>query len=260
VVSSSIGEPAKDPFGIGHPGGHQAQSEPRVRQTLGLKIAFVPHPCFDDPAMQAEIVGPMPGVARLNNVIARSSNYQIPIPKPDFEEFPLLTAEQERHLFRKMNFLYHRASQLQRTIDPATADTADLDLFLAVWKEAEEIKERIIQSNMRLVFALVRKLLRPGQDFFDLVSDANLALIRASERFDFSRGYKFSTYAGWSIMNACSRVSPRERFRRDRLLTGHERNFETLADYRPDPRQREKDLERNRDLIRELLGRLSERE
>jgi RNA polymerase primary sigma factor len=183
-----------------------------------------------------------------------------PLSAPASGEFPLLTPEQEWHLFRKMNFLYHQASKLQQAIEPSKTDPAYLDRFLAVWKEAEELKALIIQSNVRLVFALVKKLARPGQDYFDLVSDANLALIRATERFDFSRGHRFSTYVGWAVMNAFSRVSNKERFRRERLLNGQGGSLNHLADRRPDPCHREHDLEQKAKLIQQMLARLGERE
>ena len=61
--------------------------------------------------------------------------------------------------------------------------------------EALAIRAQIVRANLRLALSLVKKLIRPDQDFAELVSDGFVALIRAVERFDFSRGYKFSTYA-----------------------------------------------------------------
>src|SRR5262249_26468257 len=96
--------------------GQQPQVERRARCILGLRIKFIPHPCFNDPSMRAEIVGPVPGGKRARIVSVRVANFRIPILKADCEEFPLLTPEQELHLFRKMNFLYHQAFEIQRTI------------------------------------------------------------------------------------------------------------------------------------------------
>jgi RNA polymerase primary sigma factor len=172
---------------------------------------------------------------------------------------PLLTREQEAHLFRKMNFLKHRAARLRAAIDPAEAEPSDLDLIEALQGEAEAIKNEVVRANLRLVLSLVKKLIRPNQDFAELVSDGFVALIRAVERFDVSRGYKFSTYASWAILNTFSRDSPRNR-RRDRLVTGHDAMLEFAPDYRNDTRPREAEQDRLRGAVRGMLGRLDDRE
>ena len=99
------------------------------------------------------------------------------------------------HLFRKMNFLKHQVSRLRSAINSAQVKAADLDLVDALQEEALAVRNQIIRGNLRLVVSMVKKLCRPDQDFAGLVSDGYVALMRAVEKFDFSRGYKFSTYA-----------------------------------------------------------------
>ena len=113
----------------------------------------------------------------------------------------MLTREQEVHLFRKMNFRKYQAARLREAIDPSRTLHADLDRVEELLREAGAIRNRIIRSNLGLVAYIVKKTSGPCQDFFDLVSEGNLALIRASERFDFGRGNRFSTYATWAIIN-----------------------------------------------------------
>jgi RNA polymerase primary sigma factor len=159
----------------------------RVRRLLAARLTFVGHPSFDDSAVAAEILGPMP----------RSGGGQAPCEPESPEGFPssaggfpahaLLTREQEAHLFRTMNFLKSVAARLCEAIDPAKPVTADLDRVEGLLREAGVILNRIIRANQGLVVSLVKKCTEPGQDFFDLVSDGNLSLLRASERFDFAR-------------------------------------------------------------------------
>jgi RNA polymerase primary sigma factor len=158
-----------------------------------------------------------------------------------------------------MNFLKHQAVRLRDAINPAEAEPADLDLIEALQGEALAVRNRIVRANLRLVLSLTRGLIRPGQDLAELVSDGFVALLRAVERFDVSRGYKFSTYASWAILNSFSRDSQRNR-RRDRLVTGHGASLEFAPDHRNDPRPREEEQERLRDAVRGMLGRLDGRE
>jgi RNA polymerase primary sigma factor len=188
------GETPCEPFGRSPLGRSRALTEVRARRLLGAKNGFVPHPSFDDPTMHPMILGPAPTssggqAARRVKAPARCSPYLAGL-----EDNPLLTREQEAHLFRKMNFLKHQAARLRSAINPAQAKAVDLDLVEALQGEALAVKNQIILANLRLVVSLVKKLRRLNQDSDELVSDGYVALFRAIENFDFSLGYKFSTY------------------------------------------------------------------
>jgi RNA polymerase primary sigma factor len=172
---------------------------------------------------------------------------------------PLLTREEEVHLFRKMNFLKHQASRFRGAINPAKVTAAELDLVEALQTEALEVRNQIIRANLRLVVSLVKKLRRDDHDLAELVSDGYVALMRAVERFDFSRGYKFSTYASWVIINSSIRDSARDH-RRDRLRTGTEEMLEAAPDHRRDDCPCEVEQELCQDAIRRMLVRLNDRE
>jgi RNA polymerase primary sigma factor len=171
-----------------------------------------------------------------------------------------LTREQETHLFYKMNFLKSVAARLRAAINPHMAVAAEIDRVEALLREAGGILNRIIRANQGLVVSLVKKYTWSGQDFFDLVADGNVALLRSSERFDFARGVRFSTYATWAILRDFARRIRREKASRRRLVTGRQDFFRSVADHRsgdlPEGTRRDQSTE----AIRSLLGQLSDRE
>src|SRR5215470_678501 len=87
---------------------------------------------------------------------------------------------------------------------------------------------------MRLVVSIAKRHSGQTDNFFELLSDGNVSLIRAVEKFDYSRGNKFSTYASWAIMKNFARSIPEEKHRRERYITGHEQIFESTQDSRTD--------------------------
>jgi RNA polymerase sigma factor (sigma-70 family) len=237
----------------------QTPAEVRARRLLEARIEFVPHPSFDDPAMYSMILNPGSAYSRSRDV----ARVKPPAGVSSFLEGiygdPLLTREQEVHLFRKMNFLKHQASRLRGAINPVKVKAADLDLVEALQEAALEVRNQIIRGNLRLVVSLVKKLCRSGQNVAEKVSDGYVALMRAVEKFDFSRGYKFSTYASWAIINSSLR-DPARGYQRDGFPTGYEAMLAATPDHRNDQSPREMDLERYQEAIRGMLGGLNDRE
>jgi RNA polymerase sigma factor (sigma-70 family) len=180
---------------------------------------------------------------------------------------PLLNKEQEQHLFRKMNFLKHRASQLRGKlthpsgrIDTGHLRTQELDRIEELQREATAIKELLINCNMRLVVSIAKRHSSQTDNIFELISDGNVSLIRAVEKFDYSRGNKFSTYASWAIMKNFARSIPEERTRRERYVTGHEQVFEAAPDNRTDEQEWVATAEQASRKVNRLLDYLDPRE
>jgi RNA polymerase primary sigma factor len=262
IVAVPLGLPDEtplEPLGRCPVGQSRTLTEIRARRLLETRIEFVPHSSFDDPATYSMILNPasvFSGGRDVPRVKAPAGFYSF---LEGIYGDPLLTREQEVHLFRKMNFLKHQASRLRGAINPAKVKAADLDLVEALQGEALEVRNQIIRGNLRLVVSLVKKLYRSDQDFEELVSDGYVALMRAVEKFDFSRGYKFSTYASWAIINSLLRGSTRDH-QRDPFLTGYEAMLEATPDHRNDDCPCEMDQERCQEGIRGMLDRLNDRE
>jgi RNA polymerase sigma factor (sigma-70 family) len=235
-------------------------NEIRARRLLEVKLESVPHTSFDEAASRVEILGPMPAVKDARSPRKARAPKGLPPYLASLYEVPLLTREQEMHLFRKMNYLKYHAAKIRATLDPAKAKSAELDEIERLQEEALAVKNQIIRANLRLVVSIAKRHVGPTNNFFELVSDGNMSLIRAVEKFDFSRGNKFSTYASWAIMKNYARSIPEENFRRDRFVTGHDEMFEAAADTRADEHEYESTLKRMQEAVKGMLGRLDERE
>ncbi len=135
----------------------------------------------------------------------------------------LLTAEQERHLFRQMNYLLYRANRLRRKLDPAKPNRALLEKIQDDLAQANAVKGRIIQANLRLVVSIAKKFVNPANSLEELISDGNLALIRAVEKFNYGLGNRFSTYATYAVQRNYFRMVSRGRRQRERFLSDEER-------------------------------------
>jgi RNA polymerase primary sigma factor len=236
-------------------------NEGRARRILEQKLEYVDHSSFGDPGAAEAILAPVPRPAGK----AASSRVKPPAGLPPYlaslyGDGPLLSREQEAHLFRKMNYLKYRAARIRDRLVPERARVADLDAIERFQEEALAVKNQLIRANLRLVVSIAKKRVGTASNFFELVSDGNMSLIRAVEKFDFSRGFKFSTYASWAIMKNFARSIPEEKTRRDRFVTGHEEMFEAAADHRTAEHEYENNRRRNEETVQGMLGRLNDRE
>nr|WP_223185821.1 RNA polymerase sigma factor [Streptomyces sp. CBMA152] len=116
---------------------------------------------------------------------------------------PLLTAVEEVELARRVEAGLFAEEKLSTTPDPDSQLAVDLDKLVVMGRMA---KRRLIEANLRLVVSVAKRYVGRGLTMLDLVQEGNLGLIRAVEKFDYARGYKFSTYATWWIRQAMSRA------------------------------------------------------
>ena len=110
-----------------------------------------------------------------------------------------------------------------------------MDEIEALYEQAVATKNEIVRANLRLVVSIAKRHVTPDQNFFELVSDGNMSLLRAVEKFDFARGNKFSTYASWAIMKNFARTIPGEFKHRDRFRTSQDEMFAATQEHRGNP-------------------------
>ena len=116
---------------------------------------------------------------------------------------PLLTAEDEVELAKAIEAGLFAEEKLGGGIPMLGAIYGDLELLVG---EGVKSKQRLIEANLRLVVSIAKRYIGRGLVFLDLIQEGNLGLIRAVEKFDYTRGYKFSTYATWWIRQAITRA------------------------------------------------------
>jgi len=116
---------------------------------------------------------------------------------------PLLTAEDEVELAKSIEAGLFAEEKLGGGIPMLGAIHGDLELLVG---EGIRAKQRLIEANLRLVVSIAKRYIGRGLVFLDLIQEGNLGLIRAVEKFDYTRGYKFSTYATWWIRQAITRA------------------------------------------------------
>jgi len=237
-------------------------AEMRAEQIAELPLDFIPNDDFPKalraPKREMRILMPMPA----NDEPSKKARLPSGLPPylASLYEVPLLSRIQEAHLFRKMNFLKYKALKLREKLDASQPKSTMMDQIEEFYEEAVATKNQIIRANLRLVVSIAKRHVGPVENFFELVSDGNISLMRAVEKFDYARGFKFSTYASWAIMKNFARTIPDEHRYHDRFRTSHEEMFTSTQDDRSDQLQQESSQSQREWQVERLLGGLDERE
>jgi RNA polymerase primary sigma factor len=117
---------------------------------------------------------------------------------------PLLTAEEEVSLAKRMESAELASEQLEELGEDLPMD--DVYTLRELIADGEVAQEHLIRANARLVISVAKKYIGRGVPFLDLIQEGNIGLIRATNKFEYQRGHKFSTYATWWIRQAVSRA------------------------------------------------------
>ena len=167
------------------------------------------------PAPPASSSAPRPGAASEPSAAARHAR----APRPEradggsfdpvrmylkeIGKVPLLTGPQEVTLAKRIEAGVHAEEQLAKIAEPSIEAHTSLG---AVITDGEMAKKQLTEANLRLVVSIAKRYVGRGMALLDLVQEGNLGLIRAVEKFDYTKGFKFSTYATWWIRQAITRA------------------------------------------------------
>ena len=145
-------------------------------------------------------------VEKIDLSVPEGTNIEDPVRMylKEIGKVPLLSAEEEIELAQKMEAGEMAKSQLEEAGDDLD-DEAKKELQKLV-AQGDYAKKKLAEANLRLVVSIAKRYVGRGMLFLDLIQEGNLGLIKAVEKFDYRKGYKFSTYATWWIRQAITRA------------------------------------------------------
>ena len=143
------------------------------------------------------------------NTLVDSFNIDDPVRMylKEIGKVPLLTADEEVTLATSMsegNLAKERLAEIEETNGELSDE--ERKALEALVKQGESSKQKLAEANLRLVVSIAKRYVGRGMLFLDLIQEGNLGLIKAVEKFDYTKGYKFSTYATWWIRQAITRA------------------------------------------------------
>jgi RNA polymerase primary sigma factor len=187
------------------------EDEKLLAAILSSEMDFIDSPVFREPEAEKKIYDEAPDVAKPDTSWYHPVMDDLSPGKSrtvKSAQQVILTGAEERVLFHQFNYARFRVWTFQEEINASAEKKPtpeQADEILRWYRKAERIREQIAETNLALVLAMAKRTRMSEVDFADLVSEGNMALLRAVDKFDAGRGYKFSTYACRAILKAFSR-------------------------------------------------------
>lgn len=204
----------------------------RVGAIEKLPLEYMDSPEFREKNAEATILSPLPEPLKPQRKTKAPDG--LPAYIAAMYDFPLLTKEQEVHLFRQYNYCKFRAATLRSDAEKDIS-TETMDEVERYHAQGAEIKNKLVESNLRLVVSVAKKYIGITGDLFEKISEGNYTLMRSVEKFDYTRGFKFSTYATWAIKkNYIAQYNSNHR-RNSRFATNVDEELSEAIDHRNDP-------------------------
>ncbi len=189
-----------------------------LRQIRREPLDFVDHEEFHKRNAEKDVMAPVELEGKpIQRFVQAAAD---PIGNPDELDIPegaVLTARQERALFKQYNYCRYRYVTLARKSNGKVLGVTKLRSIFKWFAQVLHLRDQLVNANMPLVLAMAKRTRLSNVDFSELISEGNMALLRAIEKFDVSRGFKFSTYACRAILKAFSRASMKQSRYRQRF-------------------------------------------
>ncbi len=185
------------------------EDEVLLNRLLSEAFFFVDHPGFHRPGAERTLFG---GTARLHHPAAtRFQEYSDAIcdAVTSGERVPTLSYDQEQHLFSRYNYARYKVAMVLQKYAKKRLTATGTRQLLAWGHRALSARSIIVRLNLPLVLAMAKRTKLGNIDFNEMISEGNMALLRSVEKFDCSRGFKFSTYSCRAILKSFSRVAMR---------------------------------------------------
>jgi RNA polymerase primary sigma factor len=232
----------------------------RVRELLQREIDFIGNRKFSHKTAEKRIMTASDAYAEADERSFSTLPKDLPAHLARLCETQVLTADEERELFRRMNFLKYRANVLRSRLDPDDPDEQAVQHVERLLAGAGKVRDRIIKANMRLVISIVKKFVTPKHSFDELLSDGIVSLMHAVDKFDYDKGFRFSTYAYRAVARNAYRTITDQHRRDSRFDIGASDDLTNIPEQDRTSPLGEQQWVRMRVLMQDMLDRLDRRE
>ncbi len=198
------------------------ETELAFKKIKATAIEFIESDTFFESTSEGKILGDHFLGTEFDEVVSKAVKApSLPAHLARLCEAKLLTPDEEKSVFNRMNYLRFKADSLKKKMEQPDAWT--IRRIECLLKAADWYRDWIVKSNMRLVISIVKKFVNPQNGFDDLLSDGIVALIRAVDKFDVGLGFRFSTYATQVVRrNTYRSVMEKQKDRQRNLGSIHE--------------------------------------
>ena len=234
----------------------------QFRRIHNRQIAFMPNASFSSGDDQIDWLGNqrLKAVEEDDSVEHSPKVKGLPAHLMRLCETPVMKADEERAFFRRMNWLKFQANALRENLDKNSASKQQLNAIEKLLERSERIRNYIIQANVRLVMSIAKKFADVNNVFDDMLSEGITSLMRAVEKFDYDRGFRFSTYATTSIQRDLCRLVVKDKRQRTRFSTGSEDVFAACPEEGVAPNRRISAAYEAYDSLTAMIDQLDSRE
>lgn len=229
-----------------------------ARQLTSVELDYIYNPEFKSPVAADEIMSALP-LSEQGCETHWKPGRNMPAHLARLCEAPLLKHAEETALFRRMNYCKYEADRLRRSLNLSRPSRQAIDRIQRLVDQAHADRDRLVRANLRLVISIAKKFTNSRVAFDDLLSEGIGSLLRAVEKFDFDRGFRFSTYATQAIRRTLVRQV--QTVQRDGLRFVNSDALQSEPqEEQTDPAVREARWEELRGNLKRLLARLDPRE